>query len=247
MTEHFLLFAHRGAKDVAPENTLSAFRKAIQLQADGVEFDVLVTKDGVPVVSHNNNLSELTNGRCCVHSSSYKEIEHLDAGSHFSAHYKGERLPTLVQVLHLFSGKNLLINIEIKREANISKKHLDAIFDIITHFGEEKNVIISSFSLRIMMYVKKRIPHIKRAVLFRSGPFSTFRAKLRCRIIKPFSLHPPFSALSRRLVRFAKMKGIFIYSWTINTEADIKKCKAMHIDGIMTDSISLSREFLKSH
>src|SRR5262245_59418730 len=109
------VIAHRGSSAVAPENTLAAVDLAIRAKAHRVEFDVQLTKDGVPVVLHDETLERTTNGKGRVRDRTYKEISKLDAGSWFHADFRGERLPTLDMVLELCRGK-IPVNVEIKSE-----------------------------------------------------------------------------------------------------------------------------------
>lgn len=108
------LIAHRGAAAYAPENTLSAFRKAHELGATWVEFDVMLTRDGVPIIIHDETVDRTTNGTGAVADYYYEDIAKLDAGSWFSAQYVGERIPTFVETLNLLSDLSMGIEVEIK-------------------------------------------------------------------------------------------------------------------------------------
>ncbi len=99
------VFAHRGAKMVAPENTLPAFEEAITLGADGVELDVQCSKDGILMVMHNFTVNETTNGQGHVADLTAAELSKLDAGSHFNAKFSNVGVPTLEEVLAITAGK----------------------------------------------------------------------------------------------------------------------------------------------
>jgi len=105
--------AHRGASTAAPPNTLAAFEKAIELGADGIEFDVHLSADGVPVVIHDFTVNGTTNGSGRVASLTLVQLKQLDAGSYFDPAFAGERIPTLAEVLEAV-GSRLLLNIELK-------------------------------------------------------------------------------------------------------------------------------------
>jgi glycerophosphoryl diester phosphodiesterase len=108
-----LVFAHRGAMAYRPQNTLPSFEFAWELGVDGIELDVQCTSDGVPVVFHDDTLDSLTDGTGNIRSKTLEEILALDAGSHFSAQYAGERIPLLETVLRARPAGSF-VNIEIK-------------------------------------------------------------------------------------------------------------------------------------
>ncbi len=105
VTNRPLVFAHRGAKRVAPENTLPAFEAAIRLGADGVELDVQYSSDGKLVIFHDFNLEKTSNGTGRVVSHTFDDLRKLDAGSHFSPEFAGTQIPTLDEVLDLAQGQ----------------------------------------------------------------------------------------------------------------------------------------------
>src|SRR5512134_3880205 len=100
--DHVLNFAHRGARKQAPENTLPAFRRAAQLGADGLELDVHLSADGIPVVIHDSRVDQTTDGTGAVSGKSLSELRELDAGVWFSPQFAGTRIPTLIEVLDEF-------------------------------------------------------------------------------------------------------------------------------------------------
>jgi len=108
-----MVIAHRGFSGAAPENTLAAFRKAIDVGSDLIELDIQLSKDGKIVVIHDEILGRATNGQGKVSDHTLQELKKLDAGSKFRAEFSGERIPTLQEVLDLAKGR-VLVNIEIK-------------------------------------------------------------------------------------------------------------------------------------
>ncbi len=111
---NILVVGHRGAKAFYPENTMLSFQKAIELGVDGIEMDINMTKDGQLVVIHDNTVDRTTNGTGKVVDFTLRELKELDAGSHFSSEYAGERIPTFEEFLDLVKNKKLLLNVEIK-------------------------------------------------------------------------------------------------------------------------------------
>ncbi|HID15455.1 MAG TPA: glycerophosphodiester phosphodiesterase, partial [Candidatus Atribacteria bacterium] len=116
----FLVVAHRGASAYEPENTLRAIRRAIEIGADVVEIDVRLTKDGYPVVIHDETVDRTTNGSGLVNEFSLDELRKLDAG-------KGEKIPLLSEVLDLVAGKiNVFIEIKVDEAVIPSLREVDA-------------------------------------------------------------------------------------------------------------------------
>jgi glycerophosphoryl diester phosphodiesterase len=112
-TDRPLILAHRGASRIAPENTLVAFCLALEQGADGLELDVQLSRDGVPVVFHDSELSRTTDGRGRISEKTLAELRTLDAGKWFDPRFAGERIPTLEEVFEAF-GDRALYNIELK-------------------------------------------------------------------------------------------------------------------------------------
>src|SRR6056297_1649122 len=139
------ILGHRGASGMAPENTESAFKKALQSGADGVELDVHLTKDKELVVIHDERVDRTTDGTGYVKDLTLKEIKKLDAGSYFSPQFAGERILTLEEALELARSFKL-INIEIK---NMIIKYKDIereLLGTIKKMNLESKVICSSFN-----------------------------------------------------------------------------------------------------
>ncbi len=112
MTRPFL-WAHRGASSVAPENTMSAFAAAVACGADGLELDIHLSRDGIPVVIHDETLDRTTDGQGQVGDKTWPQLQMLDAGSWFSTDFAGESIPALENVLESFGGQ-VRLNLEIK-------------------------------------------------------------------------------------------------------------------------------------
>ena len=159
-----LNIAHRGASAVAPQNTLAAFRKAMELGADGVELDVQLSADGAVVVIHDFTVDKTTDGTGRVAEKTLAELEALDAGIRFSPQFAGERIPTLAQVFEALEGK-LLVNVELK-DFNLRSSALAApVVEVIREHAMEKRVLFSSFNPFALRAVKRLAPEIPAGLL----------------------------------------------------------------------------------
>jgi len=126
-----LIIAHRGASASAPENTLAAFRAAVDAGADGIEFDVQLAADGVPVVIHDTDLRRTASVDKRVADLTSLQLSKTDVGSWFAAQFRIETVPTLEQTLHLLRDFNGLIYIELKCELDNFKPLAAAVCDVI--------------------------------------------------------------------------------------------------------------------
>lgn len=111
---HPLIVGHRGAAGLAPENTLAAFQAAIELDLDGVEFDVQRSADGTLIVMHDEALNRTTNGSGAVREWAWQELQQLDAGSWFHELFRGEKIPSLAEVFDCLRDSDLILHIELK-------------------------------------------------------------------------------------------------------------------------------------
>jgi len=152
-----LVDAHRGASATHPENTLAAFRAAVEAGADSVELDVQLTSDGVPVVIHDDSVDRTTNGSGAVTELTLKEIRTLDAGSWRHSRFSGERVPTLDETLVLLASAPR-INMELKsEEPRLAEVAVEAIEARRLHPG----IMVSSFHMQHLVAVKRRLPGVR--------------------------------------------------------------------------------------
>src|SRR5262245_4017798 len=157
------VIAHRGFSGIAPENTLAAIRAALEAGADRVEVDVLVTRDGVPVLLHDADLDRTTNGRGPVAARTLADVRALDAGGWFDARFTGERVPTLAEALEFCRGR-ILLNLEIKSEAVEDREAPAgveaAVVEAIRRARAPAEVVVSSFDPRALVRVRRLFPEL---------------------------------------------------------------------------------------
>jgi glycerophosphoryl diester phosphodiesterase len=223
-----------GASAAAPQNTLAAFRRAMELGADGVELDVHLSADGVPVVMHNLAVDETTDGTGQVTGKTLAELKELDAGSKFSPQFAGERIPTLAEVLKALEGK-LLVNVELK---DLSPKGvgLEApVVEAVRQGGMEKKVLFSSFNPFTLRRIRLLAPNVPSGLLYAHDlPIYLRRAWLA-----PFTpheaRHPDFKMVDARLVKWCRARRLRVNVWTVDEPAEMKRLISLGVDGIITD------------
>ncbi len=235
-----LVLAHRGASAYAPENTLAAFNLAFEMGADGIELDIRLTQDGVPVVIHDDTVDRTTNGRGVVKTMTLEEIKQLDTSYKFD-NYRGEKIPTLAEVLRAV-GKRGIVNIELKSTTLKTDGIEAATLAVIQDTGTFDNVIISSFNpfaLQRMFVLEPRLP---RGLLYAPHlPLYLRRAWLRP-LARATALHPHCSMVDAQFVAWAKSKGLRITTWTTDDPAEMKRLCDLGVNAIMTNKPDVLRQ-----
>jgi glycerophosphoryl diester phosphodiesterase len=223
--------AHRGASGHAPENTMAAFRLAEQLGADGFELDVQVTRDGVPVVIHDELLDRTTNGRGLVLHHTLAEIRALDAGSWYGSAFVGEKIPTLEEVLLTF-GKRMLLNIELKNSYHHMPELEEKTIALIRKYHIEKSVVVSSFHHGSMQRVHQLAPDIPTALLYDCCLVDAVGYAKR---LGASALHPFYATVREELIEEAHREGIEVGVWTVNEPDAMERMIAINVDAIITN------------
>ena len=235
-----LNIAHRGASTAAPPNTLAAFEKAIELGADGIEFDVHLSADGVPMVIHDFTMDATTDGSGRVADMTLAQLKQLDAGSYFAPAFAGERIPTLEEVLEA-AGSQLFLNIELKT-TNLRDDGLEqaVIAQVERHRAgcEQRlgnNVVISSFNPFSLRRVKKIAPHIPVGLLYAPGlPLPLGRAWLAF-LVPHEARHPEHSMVDARYMAWARQRGYRVNTWTVDDPDEMRRLIGLGVDGIITN------------
>jgi glycerophosphoryl diester phosphodiesterase len=226
------IYAHRGARAYAPENTLSAFYKAIQSKADGIELDVHLTLDGEVVVCHDHDIARTSNGRGLIANYRLAELKQYDFGSWFAPQYKNEKIPTLREVLTLIQNTNLLLNIEIKNAPLCYRGIEQKILDLLTYFQITERVIISSFHHPTLYKLKLINPDIKTGVLLDCRPLDPVRLVIDA---QADYLHPCWIYMDEEVMQTAGANGIGINVYTVNTPEEHAFIERFKVAGIITD------------
>ncbi len=223
------VLGHRGASHAAPQNTLAAFRKAVDAGADGIELDVHLSRDGVPVVIHNDSVDATTDGHGLVREMTLVQLKALDAGAHFDAAFAGERIPTLEEVLAEV-GPRLLTNIELK--AGQTSALVSAVVELVRRMGMATRVWFSSFKPYALYRARALAPEIPCGLLYGPLNLGTF-------LLRPFTpheaLHPYKDMLTARAIRRAHDRGLRVFTWTLDDPDMVRKLAAWGIDGIITN------------
>ncbi len=226
------IIAHRGASKYAPENTMPAFELAYEMKADGIETDVQMTRDGVPVLIHDETLQRTTNGHGFVKDMDWKDLEYLDAGNYFSPKFADTRLPTLEQFLAWASDKALYINLELKND-KVDYKDLEVkVLDLLRKFEMKNRTTISSFNPESVKRMRKLDANLDVALLrSRKHPDLAQYAK----DLGASSLHVKHTLLNRSLIEACGNLNLPVRIYTVNSTLLIRKGLRYNCAGIITD------------
>jgi len=235
--QKLIITAHRGASGWAPENTLAAFKKAIDMGSDYSELDVHLSKDGEVVLLHDSELDRTTDGEGGMWNYTLAELKKLDAGSWFSAEFAGEPLPTLREVIRAVKGK-MKLNIEIKisgNEPDIAEK----VVEIVRAENFIDECMITSFDKAAVVRCKKIAPEIKTGFIFNEKNTEDYLNGsweiLSCK----------YTVVNQDFVAGARKAGKRIHVWTVNEKDMMKKIIAFGVDGIITNYPDRLHEVLK--
>lgn len=238
-----LVYAHRGARDLAPENTLAAFRAAIQAGADGIECDITRCASGEIVVIHDDTLDRTTNGSGKVLDTTFTALRKLDAGAWFSSVYAGERIPILAEVLDL-AQNSLQINIEIKGMDSQDDGVEVEVATMLRQRRMQDAVIISSFNPWALKRMHHAAAELKCALLYtRESPLNS-APEWSLPLLHFQAVHPEFSMVDQDYVSWAHNEGYLVNVWTVNEPADMEKMIGLGVDGIITDHPAVLRRLL---
>ncbi|MBL0386390.1 glycerophosphodiester phosphodiesterase [Tumebacillus sp. ITR2] len=237
-----LNLAHRGASGYAPENTMEAFHVAEQMGADGFEFDVQLTKDGVPVVIHDELLDRTTNGRGFVYMHTLDELRALDAGSWYDPKYKGVQIPTLQEVIETF-GNRMVLNIELKNSIFEMPGLEEKTLDLIRRNQIEKSVVVSSFHHGSMLKFHELAPDIATGLLYDCVIVGAVQYAKR---LGARALHPFFATVKPHLVEEAHAAGLAVNVWTVNEVNHMRLAALSGVDAIITNYPDRLKEVLSS-
>ena len=240
------IFAHRGFSAQYPENTMIAFRKALEAGADGIELDARLTFDGQIVVMHDSTVNRTTNGKGKVRDLSFAEIRSLDAGLKKGMVFENERVPLLEEVLAELGGK-LLLNIELcNYEEGDERTLANDTVDLIEKYDLVNSVIISSFRFNNLVYTKDRNPAISCGLLAKQGFLGIFARNLLNHSVSVDALHPYYTDASAGLIRREHQCGRKVRVWTVNDQQDISHLSELGADAIFTDDPLGSKQFYAS-
>lgn len=239
-------FAHRGASDQFPENTLEAIEAAIPF-VDGIEFDVHFSRDGVGVIIHDETVNRTTDGTGRVVDLTLAELKQLNAGACFKGSGGPVRttIPTLDEVLALLAPTSVILNIELKTDT-IRYPGLEAytLERCRAHGIASDRLIFSSFNHYSIATVRELDPAIETAILF---PYPLYHPEQQAKQLGAKAIHPDYRRVTRDDVILAHQAGIEVRVYTPKTAADVKQMMAIGVDAVIVNDPKTFKASLSIH
>lgn len=221
--------AHRGDSQNAPENTMAAFRLAVENQADVIELDVRQTRDGKYIIMHDDSLKRTTGLDRKVGEVNYEYIKKLEAGSYFSEEYRGEPIPTLEEVLEFAIENDIELNIELK-PAYTDQNYEEGIIALLEQYDFVSSCVVASSDYDVLRKVKEINSDVKTVYIVHIA----FGGVGELEYADAVSVR--YNYISANLVKNMHKQGKDIYAWTVNGEKMIKNLLLMDVDCIVTDN-----------
>ena len=247
-----LIIGHRGASAIAPENTIAAFRLALAAGADGVEFDVRLTRDGIPVVIHDDNLRRTGSLPQTVASLSLAELKQVDVGSWFNrtqkrstSDFSGEKIPTLEEVFQLFESTDAVLYLEMKSDATQRDQLATVCSESLRARSFKARVIVECFDLAGIETVKRLDPQIKTAALFEPTLVTSWLVNSGRKMIEQalaagadeIALHQRLA--SQQVIETAKAAGLKVVVWTVDDKVWVRRAQSCGISALITNDPGL--------
>ncbi|QKS70875.1 glycerophosphodiester phosphodiesterase [Paenalkalicoccus suaedae] len=233
------VIAHRGNKKYYPENTMVAFKSAANYPINGIECDIQLTRDRVPVIIHDPTLERTTNGVGRVADMSYKDISELDAGAPFSNEFSGEKIPSLEEFCAFINQTNLTFHLELKEQLE-SEGFVKRVLEIVKQAGMIDKTVVSTFIHPYLKEVKEFDSKIETALLTRVPLVNASRYMKR---VQADSIHIRHGVQTLLHYRIWARQQKTIRAYNVHTAIDYKRCEARCVSGIISDDPRLMTSF----
>lgn len=246
-----LVIAHRGANRFAPQNTLHAFKKAAELNSDGVETDVHITKDGHLVLCHDSKVDKTSNGKGRISDLTLSDLRNFDFGKWFGSKFKNTKIPTFDEFLTSMENTALsVLNIELKPQKGGKTDFVGEVIKKVKEHGLEDKLFISSFDYKILKEVKQKDSSIETGYLYPSmGDIvkRVFVDPLNLALKYNIDYILPYSGYaSKGLISKAHSAGVKVGVWTVNKIEKVEKLLEWGVDQIITDVPDIIKNKIES-
>jgi len=224
------IIGHRGASGHAPENTLAAFERAVELGAGFIETDLHLTRDAHFVAIHDRTLERTTNGHGAVRDFTLAQLRNLEAGLWYDRKYMGERIPTIEEILAFARNHDIVVYLELKYEAAWGMHH--ALVGALRNPEDAARTVVISFDPGTLADLRKLDATIMTGVLVEEARADLVKASVDAGARQ---LCPRSTLVTSALVDEAHRSDLHIATWTVNDPEEMRAVIAAGVDGVMTD------------
>jgi glycerophosphoryl diester phosphodiesterase len=228
-----LVLGHRGASADAPENTLAAFKLAIEQGADGVELDVRRCATGEVVVFHDEGAARIAGVPLRVADAPLAELRALDIGTHRDPRFRGERIPLLEEVLAALPGA--FVNVELKSGGRPDVGLAAAVARVLRVAGAGGRAIVSSFDYRLVVAFRVAAPEIPVGLLVEAERPRPLLTALATRLVGPAAIHPDRRLVTPARARSWSARGLALFVWTVDDPEEARRLAALGAAAIITN------------
>jgi glycerophosphoryl diester phosphodiesterase len=242
-----LSVAHRGHSIAYPENTLEAYRKAIELGIEMIECDVNITRDGTLVMMHDATLDRTTNGTGWVSAAAWEEIRRLDAGGKFKPEFAGVRVPSTEETLLLYREAGILSCFEVKgADGDESDRIALGLVDLFVRYDMLEKAFMSSYHHEALLLAKSRCPELLLAPerLPDDAPADPADTVRQAKLFDAPVIQHQYTVLNADVVEALHDNGIAVWSWSTTDEASMFFSLELGADALMGDDVALMLEIL---
>ena len=230
------IIGHRGACGLAPENTMSSLIKASLLKLSFVEIDVKISKDSIPILLHDDDLSRTTNGNglCCKYD--FDKLSMLDAGKWYSKEFENERILSLSKCLDFLFEKKISVNIELKPNKGKEFENVKSIGDLLKSKKNLPNFFFTTFDLYSLDLVSAILPLVPIGFLIEDSSFYGKENVIDiCKQYDCFSVGLKSSMVNKETVDFFKKHNLTITTFTVNSVDQAYDFFSLGVDSIFSD------------
>lgn len=240
-----MVWAHRGASGYAPENTLAAFEKAVELGADGIELDVQLTKDGEIVVIHDEKIDRTSNGSGWVKDFTYRELAKFNYNKK-RPEYGKAAIPTLQEVYELMKPTGLTVNVELKTGVVFYPGLEERVINLTARMGMEEQVWYSSFNHYTLRHIRELNRNARTGMLYSDGMINP--VSYATHMVEADAMHPAFYHLQYPgFMEECHKYGRKVHVWTVNEEAYMRKVCEKQVDAMITNYPDLGKKIAKEY
>lgn len=236
--------AHRGFKSKYPENTLLSFKKAIEVGADGIEFDVQLTKDKEVVIIHDETLDRTTDGKGYVKDFTLSELKKLNASKCYEEEFGFNEIPTLSEYFEMVEDENIITNVELKNSIIQYDGMEEIVCNLISKYNLENKVIVSSFNHHSIIKVKTINRNIECGLLVESWIVNPGEYVSNLGIE---NFHPVAYGLTKEEVSNIQNYGVKVNAWIGAIDANLNDLVAIGVDSIISDYPDILKKIINKN